>query len=71
MLMKKVNLCILLLLGFLLIQSENLLAQDKKFEVKGTVTSADNKPLEGVNVRVVGGKRIRRSGGNWISNHQT
>ena len=56
MLMKKVNLCILLLLGFLLIQSENLLAQDKKFEVKGTVTSADNKPLEGVNVRVVGGQ---------------
>jgi TonB-linked SusC/RagA family outer membrane protein len=54
--MKKVNLCILLLLGFLLIQSENLLAQDKKFEVKGTVTSADNKPLEGVNVRVVGGQ---------------
>lgn len=56
MLMKKVNLCILLLLGFLLIQSENLLAQDKKFEVKGTVTSADNKPLEAVNVRVVGGQ---------------
>jgi TonB-linked SusC/RagA family outer membrane protein len=54
--MKKVNLCILLLLGFLLIQSENLLAQDKKFEVKGTITSADNKPLEGVNVRVVGGQ---------------
>lgn len=54
--MKKVNLCILLLLGFLLIQSENLLAQDKKFEVKGTVTSADNKPLEAVNVRVVGGQ---------------
>lgn len=55
MLMKKINLCYLLLLGFLLIQSENLLAQDKKFEVKGRVTSADNKPLEGVNVRVVGG----------------
>ncbi|MCX6206636.1 MAG: TonB-dependent receptor [Bacteroidetes bacterium] len=56
MLMKKVNLCILLLLGFLLIQSENLLAQDKKFEVKGTVTSADKKPLEGVNIRVAGGQ---------------
>lgn len=54
--MKKVYLCILLLLGFLLIQSENLLAQDKKFEVKGTVTSADKKPLEGVNIRVVGGQ---------------
>ncbi len=56
MLMKKVNLCFLLLLGFLLIQSENLLAQDKKFEVKGTVTSADKKPLEGVNIRVAGGQ---------------
>lgn len=54
--MKKINLCILLLLGFLLIQSENLLAQDKKFEVKGTVTSADKKPLEGVNIRVAGGQ---------------
>ena len=64
MLMKKLNLCFLLLLGFLLLQSENLLAQDKKFEVKGRVTSTDNKPLEGVNVRVVGGQSGTATGAN-------
>jgi TonB-linked SusC/RagA family outer membrane protein len=54
MLMKKVNLCLLMLVGFLLLQPYHLLAQDKKFEVKGKVTSSDNQPLEGVSVTVKG-----------------
>ena len=52
--MKRVNLCLLLLAGFLLLQPEFLLAQDKKIEVKGKVTSSDNQPLEGVSVTVKG-----------------
>jgi len=54
MLMKKVNLCFLLLVGFVLLQPDHLLAQAQKFEVKGKVTSADNQPLEGVSVTVKG-----------------
>lgn len=55
MLMKKMNLCLFLMAGFLLLAGQ-LSAQDKKFEIKGKVTSNDNQPLEGVNVTVRGGQ---------------
>lgn len=54
MLMKRVNLCMALLAGLLLLQPIALLAQEKKFEVKGKVSSTDNQPLEGVSVSVKG-----------------
>ena len=56
MLMKKVTLCFMLIAGFLLLQPGHLLAQEKKFEIKGKVTSPDNQPLEGVSVTVRGVK---------------
>ena len=56
MLMKKVTLCFMLIAGSLLLQPGHLLAQEKKFEVKGKVTSPDNQPLEGVSVTVRGVK---------------
>lgn len=52
--MTKVHLCLLLLAGFMLLQPDYLLAQEKKFEVKGKVTSSDNTPLEGVSITVKG-----------------
>jgi len=52
--MKKGNLCLCLMAGLLLLQPGYLLAQDKKTEVKGIITSADNQPLEGVSVTVKG-----------------
>jgi len=55
MLMRKMNFCLILMAGFLLLAGQ-LTAQDKKFEVKGKVTSTDNQPLEGVNVTVRGGQ---------------
>lgn len=54
MLMKKVNLYCLLLMGLLLLQSNHLLAQDQKIEIKGKVTSADKEALEGVSVTATG-----------------
>ncbi len=54
MLMRKVNLCLCLMAGLLLLQPGYLLAQDKKTEVKGKVTSSDNQPLEGVSITVKG-----------------
>ncbi|MES2374146.1 MAG: TonB-dependent receptor [Bacteroidota bacterium] len=56
MLKKKISLCVLLLAGILLLQPGHLFAQDKKVEVRGTVNSADNQPLEGVSVTVKGAK---------------
>jgi len=52
--MPKIHLCLLLLAGFLLLQPDHVMAQDKKFEVKGKVTSSDNTPLEGVSITVKG-----------------
>ncbi len=52
--MTKPSLCLLLLAGFFLLQPYYLLAQDKKFEVKGKVTSSDKTPLEGVSITVKG-----------------
>ncbi len=54
MLTKRVTLCISLLLAFVLLQPFRISAQDKKFEVKGKVTSTDKQPLEGVSVTVKG-----------------
>jgi TonB-dependent SusC/RagA subfamily outer membrane receptor len=56
MLKKKLSLCVLLLAGILLLQPGHLFAQDKKVEVRGTVNSSDNQPLEGVSVTVKGAK---------------
>ena len=56
MLMKKLNLCLLILVGFLLVQPKTVSAQDTRIEVKGKVTSSDNGPLEGVSVTVKGQK---------------
>ncbi len=53
MLMKKVHLGVCLL-AILCLMVSQLAAQDKKFEVKGTVTSSDNQPLEGVSITVKG-----------------
>ncbi len=53
---KKISLCVLLLAGILLLQPGDLLAQDKKIEIRGTVNSSDNQPLEGVSVTVKGAK---------------
>lgn len=52
--MTKPSLCLFLLAGFFLLQPDYLLAQDKKFEVKGKVTSSDKIPLEGVSITVKG-----------------
>ncbi|MEN9684232.1 MAG: hypothetical protein RLZZ28_18, partial [Bacteroidota bacterium] len=54
MLMKKINLCLLLLLGSFLFQQDSLFAQEKKIEVKGKITGTDSQPLEGVSVSVKG-----------------
>ncbi|MES2004918.1 MAG: TonB-dependent receptor [Bacteroidota bacterium] len=51
--MKKVNLGVYLL-AILCMMVVQVTAQDKKFEVKGKVTSADNQPLEGVSITVKG-----------------
>lgn len=51
--MRKANLCLLLLAGMVFL-SGSLQAQEKKFEVKGKVLSADNLPLDGVSVSVKG-----------------
>lgn len=53
MLKKRVNLCVCLLAGLLLLVGQ-VSAQSQKIEVKGTVTSPDNQPLEGVSVTVKG-----------------
>jgi TonB-linked SusC/RagA family outer membrane protein len=55
MLKKRVNLCVCLLAGLLILVGQ-ISAQDKKFEVKGKVVSADNQPLEGVSITVKGTK---------------
>lgn len=53
--MNKVYLCLWLLAGLLLLQPGQILAQAKKFTIKGKVTTtADNLPLEGVSVRIKG-----------------
>ena len=53
MLMRKRNLFLLILGGFFLMSGQ-LSAQDRKFEVKGRVTTTDNQPLDGVSVSVKG-----------------
>lgn len=58
MLMKKRNLAVCLLAGLFLLAG-SLLAQEKKFEIKGRVTSPDNQPLESVSVSVKG---VQQSG---------
>ena len=54
MLMKKFTLCLCILAGLLLLQPDPLSAQEKKFEIKGKVTTSDNQPLEGVSVLIKG-----------------
>ena len=57
MLMKKVSLWFCILSGFLLLQPSQLAAQEKRVEIKGTVTTSDKQPLEGVNVFIKGNKQ--------------
>jgi TonB-linked SusC/RagA family outer membrane protein len=52
--MKKLHLCWLLLMGLFVLMAGSATAQEKKFEVKGKVSSSDGLPLEGVSVTVKG-----------------
>jgi TonB-linked SusC/RagA family outer membrane protein len=55
--MKKVSLWFCILSGFLLLQPSQLAAQEKRVEIKGTVTTSDKQPLEGVNIFIKGNKQ--------------